>query len=154
VTVHIADLDVPSSAPWRIAAGARRLSDLVRRIGPDLVHSHFVGTTLTMRAALGRSDSLPRVFQVAGPLHLGHRLFRALDLSTASPADRWIGSCQWTCDAYRSAGIPAERVFLSYYGVDLDPHDARPAPVALPWPAGGPVVGMVAYMYAPKWYLG
>ena len=74
--VHVLDLNaIPATPAWFRAAGAlRRLVDAET---PDVVHSHFVATTLLMRAALG-GTSTPRVFQVPGPLHLESRLFSAL----------------------------------------------------------------------------
>jgi glycosyltransferase involved in cell wall biosynthesis len=94
---------------------------------------------------------------VPGPLHLEHAFFRRLDLATAGPGDRWVGSCRWTCDAYRRHGIAADRVFLSYYGTDL--RALRPARrgafrEALGVGPDHPLLGMVAYMYAPKTLLG
>jgi glycosyltransferase involved in cell wall biosynthesis len=157
VTAHDASLDFPRARPWRFPAVARRLRALVDEIQPDLIHSHFVGTTLTMRLALGRRHPIPRIFQVPGPLHLEHRLFRAGDLASAGPGDYWIAACRWTRDAYRRSRVAADRVFLSYYGVDVD--EVRPrAPgtlrAELGLSAGTPIVGMVAYMYPPKRYLG
>ena len=82
-------------------------------VRPDLIHSHFVSTTLVARLALGRDHATPRLFQVAGPLHLEHPTFRALDLATAGPRDGWIATCRWTADAYRRLGIPPSRVWCS-----------------------------------------
>ena len=156
VTVHLVNFDFPSSAPWRLKALSRQLRSLVRELRPALIHSHFVGTTLTMRMALGRNDEVPRVFQVPGPLHLEHPPFRMLDVHSAGEADYWIGTCQWTCRAYRNAGVADDRVFLSYYGVDLEragQHRVK-ARSRFPSPSREKVVGLVAYMYAPKRYLG
>jgi glycosyltransferase involved in cell wall biosynthesis len=116
-----------------------------------------LGTTLTMRLALGKRHPVPRLFQVPGPLHLEHPAFRATEIRTAGPGDAWIGSCRWTCDRYRQSGVAAERLFLSHYGSDLDelavgtPGRLRGE---LELDAAVPIVGMVAYMYAPKRYLG
>ena len=157
VTVHPINFDFPSRAPWRLGALSRQLRSLVRELRPELIHSHFVGTTLTMRMALGRNDEVPRVFQVPGPLHLEHPPFRMLDVHSAGEADYWIGTCQWTCRTYRNAGVAGDRVFLSYYGVDLDragQHRMRAARRGFPSPSREKVVGLVAYMYAPKRYLG
>lgn len=157
VKVHLFQSDLPVREPWRIPAHLARFRRLVEHVTPDLLHSHFVGTTLTMRLALGRSSDLPRIFQVPGPLHLEHALFRELEVRTAGPLDSWMGSCRWTCDRYRSLGIPQDRVFLSYYGVDVGEYAPQP-PGTLRAELGlrpdVRVVGMVAYMYGPKRYLG
>jgi glycosyltransferase involved in cell wall biosynthesis len=156
-TVVDADLDVTARRPWRLAEAVRRCRALVDAVAPDLIHSHFVSTTLVARLALGRRHPIPRLFQVAGPLHLEHRTFRTLDLATAGPRDGWIATCRWTADAYRRFGVPASRVWCSYYGTDLTPFDGAPrgrfrgdlgvTPMT-------PLVGLVAYMYPPRWYLG
>ncbi len=157
VRVQLLQLDLPTGRPWlwpRVFASAR---ELVATVKPAIVHSHFVGTTLSMRLALGRLHPVPRVFQVPGPLHLEHAFFRRAELATAGPVDFWVASCQRTYDLYCNAGLNGQRIFLSYYGADLD----RLAEVK-----GGKlrkelgigretkIVGMVAYMYAPKLHLG
>jgi glycosyltransferase involved in cell wall biosynthesis len=130
---------------------------LVGEIGPDLIHSHSVGTTLTMRLALGRAHPTPRIFQVPGPLHLEKALFRMAEIASAGPSDYWIASCQWTRDRYHRSGVAGSRVGLSYYGLDLaDMSPRRPGKLRkeLSLPPQARLVGMVAYMYAPKYYLG
>ena len=102
VNVHVLDLNAtPATPAWFRAAGAlRRLVDAEM---PDVVHSHFVATTLLMRAALG-GTSIPRVFQVPGPLHLESRVFSALDLASAGRHDVWVASCEWTRRRYIESG--------------------------------------------------
>jgi glycosyltransferase involved in cell wall biosynthesis len=157
IVVHEAQLDLPVPRPWRIPVTLRAMRGLVDSVRPDLIHSHFVGTTLTMRLALGGCHGTPRLFQVPGPLHLEHPFFRKVELATAGPQDHWMGSCRWTCDCYRAQGVPQDRIWLSYYGVDFE--EFRPTVPGtlrreLGLSAATPVVGMVAFMYAPKWYLG
>jgi glycosyltransferase involved in cell wall biosynthesis len=156
-TVREADLDFSARTPWRLARALGRCRRLVDDVRPDLIHSHFVSTTLVTRLALGRRHPTPRIFQVPGPLHLEHAAYGRLDVATGGPNDHWIGSCRWTCAEYVRRGVPPERVSLSYYGGDV---------ASL---AGGrrgalrrelhltddvPLVGMVAWMYGPKWFLG
>ncbi len=152
-----ADLDFTARTPWKLAGALARCRRLVDAVKPDLVHSHFVSTTLVARLALGKRHDVPRLFQVPGVLHLEHEIFRRLDLATAGPRDAWIASCAWTRDAYVRAGVPAERVFLSYYGTE--PRRFRAARDGRLRAAAGiagdaPLVGMVAHMYAPKRFLG
>jgi glycosyltransferase involved in cell wall biosynthesis len=155
VTVHVLDLNAIPATPafFRAAAELRRL---VEAVAPDVVHSHFVATTLSMRAAL-RGTSIPRVFQVPGPLHLESSVFSMLDLATASRHDVWVASCDWTRRRYISLGIDPARVFLAHYGSDLA--TLRPAVAGglrreLGLAAETQMVGMVAYCYRPKAYLG
>ncbi len=159
VTTHLVQTDLPLRQPHRIPAHLRSVRALVADVQPDIIHSHFVGTTLAMRLALGKSHPTPRVFQVPGPLHLEHGFFRRAEMATAGPQDSWIGSCKWTCDCYRGQSIPEERVYLAYYGQVLKNSEVDAAAKGrlrreLGLSDDVRVVGMVAYMYAPKWYLG
>jgi len=155
VTVHVLDLNAAPLTP-RFFASARSLASLVARLDPDVVHSHFVATTLLMRYAL-RGQRARRVFQVPGPLHLENSVIAGVEVATAGSSDFWIASCEWTRQRYRALGIAAKRVFLSHYGSDLDA--CRPvaggalrAELNLPEPTR--IAGMVAYCYKPKTYLG
>lgn len=155
--VHAFQPDIAVRTPWRIPGQLRAFRELVHRVAPDVIHSHFVGTTLSMRLALGRESGIPRFFQVPGPLHLEHPVFRALELGSADNLDHWIGSCEWTCDRYRSLGVPTAKIFRAYYGLDSIGWQ-KPSTGTLRRELGmgpdTPIVGMVAYYYAPKRYLG
>jgi lipopolysaccharide/colanic/teichoic acid biosynthesis glycosyltransferase len=110
-----------------------------------------------MRLALGWRHPVPRLFQVPGPLHLEHTPFRWIDLGSAGPRDHWMGSCVWTCHRYLASGVPREKLSLSYYGLDVEgfvPGGPGKLHRELGLPAGARIVGMVAYMYAPKRFLG
>jgi glycosyltransferase involved in cell wall biosynthesis len=88
---------------------------------------------------------------------LENRFFRRMELMTAGARDFWIGSCRWTCNRYRASGVHPDRLFLSYYGTDVDSFCDCPCGklrAELGVAPDRPVVGMVAYMYAPKRYLG
>ncbi len=157
VRLHEGQFDLPVRAPWRWPGLFGRIRSIVASVRPDVIHSHFVGTTIAARLALGRRHHIPRVFQVPGPLHLEHSFFRRAEIATAGRSDRWIASCEWTRQTYRESGIPAKRVFLSYYGTDLGNFIERPRGrlrTEIRAAQDTCVVGMVAYMYAPKRYLG
>lgn len=157
IVVHTLELDLQAARPWQLPATLARFRGLVETVRPDLIHSHFVATTLLARLALGKRHAVPRLFQVPGPLHLEHPATRVAEIATAGEADWWIGSCRWTVERYRRSGVADERLFLSYYGLDID---------GLERPAGGrlrgelglapdqPLVGMLAFVYPPKRYLG
>lgn len=157
VTVHDLQTDFPIRQPWRAPAMFHALRNLVARLDPDIIHSYYVGTTLTMRLALGKHFARPRVFQVPGPLHLEHAFFRHAEIATAGQADYWIGTCQSIRNYYRQAGVAEDRLFVSDYGVDLETYTYHPkgklrAEVGVG--ANTPIVGMVGLMYAPKHFLG
>jgi glycosyltransferase involved in cell wall biosynthesis len=151
------NLDVPTRHPWQIPAVLKSCRTLVQNVRPNIIHTHHVGTTLVVRAALGKSCPIPRIFQVPGPLHLEHSFFAHLDTSLAGSQDHWIAGCRWTQHKYHQLGIPSQRVFLSYPGTDLNlftcarrnnlRNELHLAPDT-------PLVGMVCYMYAPKRFLG
>lgn len=156
-TVVPVNLDVPTKHPWQIPAVLKSCRTLVQNVRPDIIHTHHVGTTLVVRAALGKSSPIPRIFQVPGPLHLEHSFFAHLDISLAGPQDHWIASCRWTERKYHQLGMPSQRVFLSYPGTDLNLFTSTRKNILrteLRLAPDTPLVGMVCYMYAPKRYLG
>ncbi len=156
--VHVADVGFALRRPSQAVAAAATIRKLVGEVRPDLVHSHFVNTTMAMRAGLGRNHPTPRCFQVPGPLHLENPVTRLGELGLAGPGDHWIGSCRWTCERYRRSGIEPRRIHESVYGVDLDAFAPKAPPGQLRAELGigrtTAIVGMVAYLYAPKWFLG
>ena len=158
-TVHAMEVDLPLAQPARIRGLLRDLRMLVRTVDPDLIHMHNVGPAMAIRAALGRNHSIPRLFQAPGPLHLEHALSRRLELASASSPDLWIASCQYTRRLYLKAGVPEDRVDLSYYGVDVGDFPYPQPAVAslhseLGIAEGTKIVGMVSARYGPKRYLG
>jgi glycosyltransferase involved in cell wall biosynthesis len=155
--VHIAPTDLPIRSPWSLPATMRGLRDLVSSVRPDLIHSHFFGSTVLLRLALGANHGIPLLFQVPGPLHLEHRFWRTADLSTAGSCDSWIASSRCILAHYQAAGVSEDRLYLSYYGTRT-----RACPMAR---AGllrkrygiadhMKIVGNANFIYPPKWYLG
>lgn len=158
VKVHIFDPSIELKKPWLNIAQIKRLRGLVDEIQPDIVHSHFVATTLLMRIAL-RKYAIPRIFHVPGPLHLEHLIFRTVELCLAQPQDFWLASCLWTKERYEQSGIASDRVGLAYYGVNEEDFLFQHSPKVdlrkqLNLPNDSFIVGMVAYFYSPKRYLG
>lgn len=134
----------------------KKIREIVETIKPDIVHSHFVLTTIYMRIAL-RNFKVARVFQVPGPLHLEHFFFRRLDILTAQKkTDFWIPTCNWVLNKYKECGIDTNRLFLTYYGGDISDKTYKKGILRneLGLSDKDIIVGMVAYMYAPKKYLG
>ncbi len=114
--IHVADLDFPARTPWNLQSRRRAAQELVISLKPDVIHSHFFGTTMLLRDALRQSFAGPIVFQVAGPLHLEHSFFRMWDLRSAGPNDYWVASSRCILSRYLAAGLSPDRVFLSYHG--------------------------------------
>jgi glycosyltransferase involved in cell wall biosynthesis len=150
-------VDFPKRRPTTFPKIARNLRRIVAEVKPDLIHSSFVGTTISARLALGRNHPIPRVFHVAGPLHLEHRLPRLLEIKTAGKNDYWMAGCRAIREMYLAAGVAPHRVGIGYFGSDS---------TEIPMPVAGrlraelgleeemPLVGMVAFMYPPRRWLG
>jgi glycosyltransferase involved in cell wall biosynthesis len=158
VLVHIFDPSINISRPWKNISQIKLLRALVEEVKPDIIHSHFVATTLLMRLAL-RKVSIPRIFHVPGPLHLEHRLFRNIEMRLATKDDYWLASCLWTRSKYLSCGVEESHVGLAYYGVNEEDFlfakdNSNTLRKQLQLADDCFVIGMVAYFYAPKKYLG
>lgn len=138
-----------------LPSSIKNLRKIVDDVKPDLIHSHFVLTTIIMRLAL-RKVNTPRVFEVPGPLHLEHWHTRWVDPFLAQKNDFWIATCMWTKNRYLSLGIPEDKVFLTYYGSNISHKTYKKGILRREFNISDDtfVVGMVAYMYAPKRFLG
>lgn len=154
--IHIVACSLPVRSPWLFADRAQSLRNLVSIVNPDLIHSHFVTTTMMARLALGANHPVPRLFQVPGPLHLEHSLYRRAEIGTASPNDRWIASSENIRQLYCKSGITSDRIYLSYYGFRTDgvaPSVDLKLRRRFGIPDSAKVVGNVNYMYPPKYHL-
>lgn len=153
--IHVVNLGLPARKPWLIPRICKAAMQLVEEVAPDLIHSHFVSTTLLLRIALGKNDSIPRVFQVPGPLHLEHTFPRAADLATAGANDYWIGSSQCIVQHYRNSGVGNERIFLSYYGGSVVAEERTGfLRNRLGIEENAKIVGNINLIYPPKKFIG
>jgi glycosyltransferase involved in cell wall biosynthesis len=155
--IHVAPTDMPIRSPWSLPATMRKIRDLVSSVRPDFIHSHFYGSTVLLRLALGANHKVPRLYQVAGPGHLEHRFWRTVELLSAGPCDSWIASSRCTLAHYRAAGISEERLYLSYYGIRIGTcPTAREGLLRKRYGIAEhmKVVGNTNFIYPPKWYLG
>lgn len=149
------DFSLPIRHSWRFRQRARALREMVAQVSPDVVHCHFVTNVVMLRLAL-RNSKTPRVFQVPGPLHLEHWLFRTAEIALATPSDFWAGACRDTCKRYVNAGVPADRVFLNYYGGyggrSCDEYRADTGVLRREFGLADDsvLIGMVSYFYRPK----
>lgn len=155
--VHFIDCSLPVRAPWKMAGISKKIRELVNHINPDIIHSHSVTTTIMLRLALGRHHGIPRIFQVPGPLHLEQKYTKLFEILVAGKQDYWIASSRFTYNLYLDAGIPSERLFLSYYSTELS-HFNHPRTGVLRKKLNIPphafVVGNINLIYPPKKYLG
>jgi len=156
-TVHILNVDIAQGKkPLQLAKSLNAFRKLVDEIQPDIVHSHFVGTTLFMRIAL-KDHKIKRIFQVAGPLHLENPLTKNVEIRSADKHDYWIATCQLSKEIYLKSDIEENRLMLTYYGTDTSLYVPKSQGVLkneFAIPEQKQIVGMVAYTYAPKKWLG
>jgi len=155
VIVHEHDISFTFN-PLKMRRTILFLRYVVEKYNPDIIHSHFVITTIFMRLALRQNSKIPRVFQVPGPMHLEYYLFRRIELALANKNDHWIASCEWTRNCYKRLGIDPARIYFSYYGVDIDsffPRKTNNLRKELNLSRDVKLVGIVAFMYAPRAYL-
>jgi glycosyltransferase involved in cell wall biosynthesis len=154
-TIHIANLHFDAARLWMNKKKIDYLRRLVDTHRFDVIHSHFVGTTITMRLALNRY-TIPKIFQVPGPLHLEHSVFRQWELLGSNKDDVWVGSSRYIVDLYKAIGIPNNRLFLSYYGNDYSSFStSRNGFLRSRYSLDRDtvLVGNINYMYPPKFYL-
>jgi glycosyltransferase involved in cell wall biosynthesis len=150
-------LAVPNlSGQARAVAGLVRL---LRRLRPDVVHSHILNAVLTARIAAWIADVPNRFSGNVGPLSIEADILRPLEIGTAFCDTRTIASASYTRELMIRHGIPAEQIEVVYYAVDQRGHDPARADGArvrreLGLGPDVPVVGMVAYFYPPGIDLG
>ena len=151
-------LDLGLASLIRGGASVRsRARSTLTELNADVLHSHFVQTTLAARMLLGRHNGPPRVFQVAGPLHLEHPLTRSLDVATAGDCDFWVPACELSRKLLLRAGVSEQKMSLVYHGIRSEKFRSQvrgKLRKELGLDNLTPVIGMVAYMYAPKYLLG
>lgn len=154
--LHVLPINFPVRMPWQLPSLLLSVRRLVDAIQPDIIHSHFFGTTLVLRYALGKKHPIPRIFQVPGPLHLEHRLYRHWELSSAGDCDYWVASSRCIFNHYLKAGIDEKRLFLSYYGNQPLPDQGAGGRLRTTLGIGEEkhLIGNINHLYPPKWYLG
>lgn len=158
-TVHIATVDIAAfiASPFGFIKAASQFRKLVAEVKPDIIHSHFVGTTYFMRLAL-IGIPVKRIFQVPGPLHLEKTLTRKIDVGLSNKYDYWIPTCYLSKKYYLQEGIAESRLTVAFYGSDVSVFNANQ-------PKGNlrkelsisdsiKIIGMVAFVYPPKKWIG
>src|SRR6185369_5889291 len=97
IPYHVAPCDMLSRSSY---AGRTRvivaLVRLLRRLRPDVIHSHIINTVVTARVAAWIADVPIRFGANAGPLTLESDLLRPMEAGTAKFDTRTIASCSYT----------------------------------------------------------
>lgn len=157
--VHIVNVDIASfkTSPLAFTKAVIDFRKLVLEINPNIIHSHFVGTTYFMRMAL-TGILIKRIFQVPGPLHLEKTITRKVDVNLANQYDYWIPTCHLSKQYYLNEGIAKDRLTTIFYGSDVSVFNNNQPKGSLRRelniPDGIKIVGMVAFVYPPKKWLG
>ncbi|MGP5296014.1 glycosyltransferase family 4 protein [Psychrobacter faecalis] len=157
--VHIVNVDIASfkTSPLAFTKAVIDFRKLVLEINPNIIHSHFVGTTYFMRMAL-TGIPIKRIFQVPGPLHLEKTITRKVDVNLANKYDYWIPTCHLSEQYYLQEGIAKDRLTTIFYGSDVSVFNNNQPKGSLRRelniPDGIKIVGMVAFVYPPKKWLG
>jgi glycosyltransferase involved in cell wall biosynthesis len=131
------------------------LAWLLRRLRPDVVHSHLLPAVITSRLASWIADVPIRFAANTGPITLESALLRPVEIGTAFCDTRTIASCSYTRDLFVRYGIPESRTGLMYYTTDqtsFDPATANGSAVRdeLGIERDAPLIGIVAYFYKPS----
>lgn len=149
-----ADL-LASRGPLRRLLDLFALVRLLRRLRPDVVHSHIVASVITARIASWLADVPAHFGGNVHPISLESELFRLLETGTAFCDTKTIASCTYTRELYLQYGVPASQVAMVYYAVDQSAHEPSLANGAavrreLGLAPQTPVVGKMAYFYPPS----
>jgi glycosyltransferase involved in cell wall biosynthesis len=153
--LHEVDCDLP--APWNWAPRFLKIRELVEEVWPEIIQTYHVGPTLALRMALGRQHPIPRVYWVAGPLHLEHPFYRRVEIGLAGANDRWICTSRCIRGHYERAGIDPARLYLSYAGTDVSGYGGERTNALrdrLGISRDALLVGNISYIYPPKYHLG
>jgi glycosyltransferase involved in cell wall biosynthesis len=153
IPYYVGELDLFSN-PALAVPKTLRLANFLRKHQFDIVHYHLFASVISGRIAAYLADVPLRYSMITGPYHLEAPTPSRIDCKTVWMDTKVIASCEYTRQLYRSKGVPWNRIERIYYGADesrFDPatSDASKLRRELGIPKGTPVVGMVAYFYAP-----
>jgi glycosyltransferase involved in cell wall biosynthesis len=132
-----------------------RIVRLLRRLRPDVVHSHIFASVIASRIASWIADVPIHLGGNVHPISLESPVMRAFEVGTAFCDTKTIASSTYTRRLYIEHGVPAEKVELIFYAVDQSGHDpalvdGTAARGSLGIAAGTPVIGKIAYFYPPS----
>jgi len=157
IEVHAAPVDGVLYASSHIARvrSLIRVVRLLRRIRPDVVHSHIFASVTAARIASWIADVPIHLAGNVHPLSLESTVMRALEVGLAFCDTKTIASSTYTRQLYIEYGVPADQIELIFYAVDQSGHDpalvdATAARRNLGIDAATPVVGKIAYFYPPS----
>jgi len=153
IPYYVADLDLFSN-PLAAASKLLKLTRFLRKHRFDIVHYHLFPSVVSGRIASWLADVPLRYSMITGPLHLEASSLSKIDYRTQWMDTNVIATCEYTRKLYYMMGVQSSRIVKIYYGADearFNPataislklrHELGITPLE-------PVVGMIAYFYAP-----
>jgi glycosyltransferase involved in cell wall biosynthesis len=157
IPVYTAPVDGLVYAPSYISRllSLVRIVRVLRRIRPDVVHSHIFASVIASRIASWIADVPIHLGGNVHPISLESTVMRALEVGTAFCDTKTIASSTYTRSLYIEHGVPADQVELIFYAVDQSGHDpalvdATAVRRNLGIADDTPVVGKIAYFYPPS----
>jgi glycosyltransferase involved in cell wall biosynthesis len=131
-----------------------RLARLLRRLRPDVVHSHIVSSVATARLASWMADVPVHIGGNVHPISMESDVLREIEVGTAFCDTATIASCTYTRDLMLRHGIPGKQLELIYYAVDQSGHDpaltdGHGVRAELGIADDVAVIGDIAYFYPP-----
>jgi glycosyltransferase involved in cell wall biosynthesis len=157
IPVYTAPVDGVLYAPSYVSRlrSLVRIVRVLRRLRPDVVHSHILASVIASRIASWIADVPIHLAGNVHPISLESTVMRALEVGTAFCDTKTIASSTYTRSLYLEHGVPADQVELIYYAVDQSGHDpalvdAVAARRSLGIADRTPIVGKIAYFYPPS----
>jgi glycosyltransferase involved in cell wall biosynthesis len=127
----------------------------LRSLRADVVMYHLFPSTVIGRLSSWLADAPLRFSMIPSPLFLQSPYLSDIEAATAWADTRVIATCENTRTLYRERNIANGKVEMTYYGVDPAAFDPAAASrqkfrQELGISEDTPVIGMVAYFYAPN----
>jgi glycosyltransferase involved in cell wall biosynthesis len=159
--IKIFDLDVDIlfknllTLPKRI----KLLRKILDEIQPEIVNAWFFSSMQLLRIATGFHPPFVRIFYIPGPLHMEFPISRLIDKLTTGKMDFFIVTSEYTKSLYRkhfpcAAPFRIKRIYLPVDIARFSDVKTQKLRRELAIDEETPLIGMVAYMYPPKYILG
>lgn len=120
--------------PWRDWVSYRRIIEMLRKINPQVVHTHSSKAGVIGRAAAWKLG-IPVVHTIHGPAfhpfqsRISYHLFRTAEVWAARRCNRLVSVCDAMTDQYVAAGVaPREKFVTVYSGMEVEPFLNPPRP--------------------------
>ncbi|HYM60467.1 MAG TPA: glycosyltransferase family 4 protein [Thermoanaerobaculia bacterium] len=156
IPCHVAGVDILFAVPgvMRKTTALLRLARLLRRLRPDVVHSHIVNSVVTARLASWIADVPVHLGANAHPYSMESDILGPIEAGTSFCDTVTIASCTHTRELMLRHALPEKQIELIYYAVDQSRHDPALADGSrvrqeLGIAPGTPVIGKIAYFYPP-----